>query len=177
MLMITRMSRIRPLRPLRSPTLPLLALALALLAGMGVQPLARADIYLCVDANGKKELTDNPKSGCKQLDVPNNIPAPSARRNTGPAKPVTTPTDFPKVGGSEQRARDADRREILNEELRAEEKKLAELRREYNKGEPERQGNEKNYAKYEERVKQMADNIARAEKNIEALRREISNIK
>jgi hypothetical protein len=169
------MSRIRLLRPLRSPKLPLLALAL--LAGLGVQPLARADIYLCVDANGKKELTDNPKTGCKQLDVPNNIPAPSGRRNTGPAKPVTTPTDFPKVGGSEQRARDADRREILQQELRAEEKKLAELKSEYNKGEPERQGNEKNYAKYQERVASMKDDISRAERNIDALRREISNIR
>ncbi|MFB9244812.1 DUF4124 domain-containing protein [Massilia antarctica] len=167
------MSRIRPHRPLRSPLL-----ALVLLAGLGAQLPARADIYLCVDASGRKELTDNPKPGCKQLDVPNNIPAPSGgRKSSGPAKPVTTPTDFPKVAGSEQRARDADRREILNQELHAEEKKLAELKREYNKGEPERQGNEKNYAKYEERVKSMADNIARAEKNIEALKREISNIK
>ncbi|ATQ74588.1 DUF4124 domain-containing protein [Massilia violaceinigra] len=152
-------------------------LALVLFAGLGAQLPARADIYLCVDASGRKELTDNPKPGCKQLDVPNNIPAPSARKSSGPAKPVTTPTDFPKVGDSEQRARDSDRRQILNDELRAEEKKLAELKREYNKGEPERQGNEKNYAKYEERVKSMAENIARAEKNIEALRREISNIK
>ncbi|WP_229413318.1 DUF4124 domain-containing protein [Massilia violaceinigra] len=166
------MSRIRPHRPLRMPLL-----ALVLFAGLGAQLPARADIYLCVDASGRKELTDNPKPGCKQLDVPNNIPAPSARKSSGPAKPVTTPTDFPKVGDSEQRARDSDRRQILNDELRAEEKKLAELKREYNKGEPERQGNEKNYAKYEERVKSMAENIARAEKNIEALRREISNIK
>ncbi|MDQ1834953.1 DUF4124 domain-containing protein [Massilia scottii] len=166
------MSRIRPHRPLRSPLL-----ALVLFAGLGAQLPARADIYLCVDASGRKELTDNPKPGCKQLDVPNNIPAPSGRKSNGPAKPVTTPTDFPKVGDSEQRARDADRRQILNDELRAEEKKLAELKREYNKGEPERQGNEKNYAKYQERVQSMAENIARAEKNIEALRREISNIK
>ena len=77
---------------------------------------------------------------------------------------------------SQQRARDDDRREILNDELRSEEKKLADLRRDFNGGEPERQGGEQNYAKYQERVAQMKDNIGRAEKNIDALRREIANI-
>ena len=54
---------------------------------------------------------------------------------------------------------------------------LAELRREFNGGEPERQGNEKNYAKYQARVAEMRDNIFRGEKNVEALKREIGNIR
>ena len=41
----------------------------------------------------------------------------------------------------------------------------------------ERQGNERNYAKYQERVAQMKDDLGRAEKNVEALKREIANIK
>jgi chromosome segregation ATPase len=76
-----------------------------------------------------------------------------------------------------QKARDDDRRGILNEELRAEEKKLADLKTTFNGGEPERQGNEKNYAKYQERVASMKEDIARAERNVVALRREISNIR
>ena len=72
---------------------------------------------------------------------------------------------------------DDDRRTILEDELRAEERKLADLKRDFNNGEPERQGNEKNYAKYQERVAQMRDDISRSEKNIEALRREIANIR
>jgi hypothetical protein len=75
-----------------------------------------------------------------------------------------------------QRARDDDRRGILNDELRAEEKKLADLKGTYNSGQPERQG-EKDNAKYQERVASMKDDINRSERNIDALRREISNIR
>jgi len=156
-------------------------LAFALLCVPGARALADAPIYLCVDANGRKELTDTNRNGCKQLYVPGSIPAP-ARRAEAPARgrsgpPAATPSDFPKVDNAQQKARDNDRREILTDELRSEERKLAELKRDFNNGEPERQGNERNYAKYLERVEQMRDNIGRAEKNIEALKREIANIR
>ena len=105
---------------------------------------------------------------------PASTPAPRAARTTAP---TVTPASFPRVDSAQQRVRDNDRREILTEELRNEERKLIELRRDFNNGEPERQGNERNYAKYQERVGSMRDNISRSEKNIEALRRELSNIK
>ena len=54
---------------------------------------------------------------------------------------------------------------------------LAELKAEYKGDEPDRLGNEKNYAKYQERVATLRDAIGRSERNIEALRREISNIR
>jgi len=95
-------------------------------------------------------------------------PAPAA---------APSPANFPRVDTSQQRVRDDDRREILNEELRAEEQKLAEQKREFNNGEPPRNGNERNYAKYQERVGQMREDINRTERNVEALRREIANIR
>jgi predicted nucleic acid-binding Zn-ribbon protein len=61
--------------------------------------------------------------------------------------------------------------------MKAEERKLAALKQEYNNGEPERRGDERNYAKYQERVASMKDDVARTEKNIEALKREMSNLK
>ena len=160
-------------------------LFLLLLAGPGAIAPAAADtiIYKCVDAEGRIEFTDINKRGCKALDIPGTIAAPPSHRNgapsraSGAAPAATPPSDFPKVNGVQQRARDDDRRDILNDELRSEEAKLAELRRDYNNGEPERQGNERNFAKYQERVAQMKDNIGRAEKNIDALRREIASIK
>jgi septal ring factor EnvC (AmiA/AmiB activator) len=99
------------------------------------------------------------------------------RQGAGRARRHAPARPFPRVDNATQRARDDDRREILNEELRAEEKKLADLKRDFNNGEPERQGNERNYAKYQERVAQMRDDIGRAEKNIEAIKREIANIR
>jgi hypothetical protein len=166
---------------------PVLALACAL-----AHPGAHADstVYKCVDKSGRVEFTDINKSGCKALDLPGYMPAPRAPSASPPAspaaspaaamrqgaKPVASPSNFPRVDNATQRARDDDRRGILEEELRAEEQKLASMRRDFNGGEPERQGNEKNYAKYQERVAQMRDDISRSEKNIEALRREIANI-
>lgn len=167
--------------------------ALVLAAGLASHPAARAQstVYKCVDKSGRVEFTDINKTGCKALDLPGYIPAPpqAARPNPAPAATMrqgagrppaassATPANFPRVDTSTQRARDDDRRGILNEELRAEEKKLADLKQVFNNGEPERQGNEKNYAKYQERVANMRDDIARAEKNVEALKREIANIR
>ena len=79
-----------------------------------------------------------------------------------------------KVDPAEQRARDSDARRILESELKREEDRLASLKAEYNNGEPERQGNEKNYQKYLDRVADMKSAIARKEGDITALKREIA---
>lgn len=156
-----------------------------LLQGLALLALAGAaqaqQIFLCVDAEGRKELTDTRKGNhCKALDVPGaQIPAPArdgARRASVPAAAVP-PASFPRVDSAEQKARDADRRAILTDELNTENRKLAELRKEYNNGEPERRGDERNAAKYQERVAGLKDSIARAEQNVEALKRELANIK
>lgn len=156
---------------------------LALLAVLGASATAHADgkIYRCSDAEGHKEYTDLKKNNnCTLLDLPGVITAPvpkpaGATRSTAPAwsAPVTTPGDFPRVDSAQQKARDGDRRDILQDELKSEEHKLAELKLEFNGGEPERNGNERNYAKYQERVAQLKENINRTEKNIEALKREM----
>ena len=146
---------------------------------------AQGQIFLCVDATGHKELTDTRKhASCRPLDIPGAIPAPAKRQDSAarpraaaPATPAVTPGDFPRVDSSEQKARDADRRQILMDELNGEQSKLNELKKEFNSGEPERRGDERNYAKYQERVAAMKDSINRSEKNVEALKREISNIR
>lgn len=155
------------------------ALALSAVTGGA---FANSPIYLCVDAQGRKELTDTNKRGCKLLDLPGAIPAPPPRQAdaaaTRPrAAPAPTPADFPRVESAQQRARDDDRRGILTEELRLEQQKLAELKAEYKNGEPDRLGSERNYAKYQERVANLRDAIARSERNIEALNREIAGIR
>lgn len=173
-----------------SSSFPWSASLAALLAALALHPGAHADsvVYKCVDKQGRVEFTDINRAGCKPLDLPGYIPAPASNPRPAPAasnraegapKPPANagPANFPRVDSAAQRARDDDRRAILDEELRAEEKKLADLKLEYKNGEPDRLGNERNYAKYQERVARLRDDIGRTEKNIEALRREIANIR
>jgi len=44
-------------------------------------------------------------------------------------KPASSPADFPKVDDSTQKARDSDRKQILQDELKAEQKKLDDLKK------------------------------------------------
>lgn len=146
---------------------------------------AQTDVYLCVDGSGKKEYKNNGVTkGCKRVDLPGitMIPAPPVRKaavvQTAAVRPApNTPSDFPRVDSDTQKTRDNDRRQILLDEMKSEEQKLSALKKEFNSGEPERRGDERNYAKYQERVALMKDDIHRAEKNIEALKREIGNLK
>ena len=165
----------------------------ALLAGLFALQFCvpvQAQVYRCTDANGNKLYTDMKKGNCELIDAGPPAPRPPAASALIPAVrppnpsasgaaavPPPSPANFPRVDSSQQRARDDDRRSILNEELRAEEKKLAELKTVFKNGEPDRQGNERNYAKYQERVAQMRDEVNRTERNIEALRREIANVR
>ena len=75
-----------------------------------------------------------------------------------------------------QKVRDSDRRLVLDNELRTAEAKLAELQREYAGGNPERRGDERNYAKYQERVAELKAAISRQEADIAALKREIAKL-
>ena len=140
---------------------------------------ADGDVYLCVGADGSKEYKNTGSvKGCKKVDVPGLtlIPAPAKRPasiQTASLKSASVPVDFPKVDSGTQKLRDNDRRQILLDEMKSEQDKLAALMKDYNNGEPERQGDEHNYAKYQERVTAMRDNISRTEKNIEALQREL----
>lgn len=81
-----------------------------------------------------------------------------------------------RVDPAAQRQRDNDARRILEAELRREEDKLAGLMREYNKGEPERRGDEHNYQRYLDRVAQMKAGIDRTESDIAAIKREIAKL-
>lgn len=156
-------------------------IGLFILATAAAYVHAQSEVYLCVDEFGKKEYKNTGiTKGCKKIDLPGItlIPAPPKRAvQTASAKSASTPSDFPRIDGGTQKARDNERRQILLDEMKSEEQKLADLKKEFNNGEPERRGDERNYAKYQERVATMKDDIGRTEKNIEALKRELSNLK
>ncbi len=81
-----------------------------------------------------------------------------------------------RIDPAEQRARDSDARRILGDELRREEDRLGALKKEFNNGEPERRGDERNYQKYIDRVAEMKASIARKEADVAALRRELTKL-
>lgn len=81
-----------------------------------------------------------------------------------------------KIDPAAQRQRDGDARRILEAELKREEDKLVTLKREYNNGEPERRGDERNFQRYMDRVAEMKAGIARTESDIAALKREITKL-
>lgn len=144
---------------------------------------AQSDVFVCVDERGNKEYKNNGATkGCKRIDLANITVMAAPRRapviaQTASIKPASSPGDFPKIDSSTQKTRDNDRRQILLDEMKIEEVKLTDLKKEFNGGEPERQGNERNFAKYQERVAGMKEEIGRTEKNIEALKRELGNQK
>jgi SMC interacting uncharacterized protein involved in chromosome segregation len=81
-----------------------------------------------------------------------------------------------KVDPAAQKARDSDARRILTEELRREEDKLIALQKDFNNGEPERRGDERNYQKYLDRVAEMKAQILRKEADVAALKRELAKL-
>jgi hypothetical protein len=131
---------------------------------------------LYTDAMSPQEATEK---GCRAIEgTPVTvIPAPRPRPSTGPAasSPGARPGDA-RVDPAEQRARDSDARRILGEELRREEERLATMKREFNNGEPERRGDERNFAKYQERVAEMRAAITRKEADVAALKRELAKL-
>ena len=148
-------------------------LALCLIA----TPVLTQGVFVCVQANGTREYRNTGDTrGCRRLDLEtiSTIPAPPSNQQ---AKAAAIDPSFPRIESQIQKRRDQDRLQILMDEVRTEESRLSELRRDYQNGEPERLGSERNYAKYQERVAQMKDDIQRTEKNIEALKREIGNLK
>jgi hypothetical protein len=81
-----------------------------------------------------------------------------------------------RVDPAEQRARDSDARKILEAELKKEEDALAALQKEFNNGEPERLGSERNYQRYLDRVEDMRNAIARKQADIAAVKRELAKL-
>jgi len=120
--------------------------------------------------------------GCRTIEgapisiVQSPKPRPAAAASgSAPAASSARPAET-KVDPAAQRQRDADARRILEAELKREEDKLAALKRDYNNGEPERRGDERNFQNYLDRVSQMKAVITRTESDIAAIKREIAKI-
>ena len=152
-----------------------LLIPFSLLLAVGV----RADgvVYRCpgppvlyTDALSPQEARDK---GCRTIEgAP--ITIVPARQRPPPASAARA--SEARVDPATQRARDSDARRILEDELRREEGRLADLQREYNNGDPERRGDERNFQRYLDRVAELKAGIARKESDIAAIRRELAKL-
>lgn len=146
---------------------------------------ATAEVYKCVDADGRVTYTNDRGAArnCKQLSQDQSVstmPAPTARpqTNPNPANAASAaPASFPRVSPDTQRARDDSRRQVLDKELATEEAALGEARKALGEQEAIRNGDERNYQRVLDRLQPFKDKVELHERNIEALKREISNLR
>ncbi|TFY96576.1 hypothetical protein EZ242_20760 [Ramlibacter rhizophilus] len=168
-----------------------LALVFAALAAAGAQAQATqapTRVFRCGNTY-TNDAAEAQAKGCKPMDGGNFTVIQGTRVLTPPPRAASAPAATPaaaasgsaqagqRIDSSEQRARDADARAILEGELKKAEARQAELLKEYNNGEPEKLGPEtRNYQKYLDRVAELKAAIARNEADIAGIRRELSRL-
>ncbi|NJA89553.1 DUF4124 domain-containing protein [Rhodocyclus tenuis] len=147
--------------------LPLLALA--------TLP-AHADIYRCIDDDQYVTYSNVQSRHCKKLNLESQA-APAAAAAPARVAPRTpTPANFPRVDADAQRARDADRRHILDSELLAEQKNLQQAQKDL-ADLPLRGVGEAGAGRANERAQAVRERVALHERNIEALRKELAKLR
>lgn len=141
----------------------------------GIALPAWADVFKCVDDDGHVTYTNakpSARAKCTALSR-------DQRVSTVPGRAANTPSPvgFPKVDGDTQKARDNDRRKILEQELATEQKNLYQAKKELADQEAVRTGDERNYQRVIERLQPYKDKVALHERNLEALKKEIGNLR
>ncbi|MDR2789197.1 MAG: DUF4124 domain-containing protein, partial [Candidatus Accumulibacter sp.] len=111
---------------------------------------------------------------CAALDLGPMTSVPAASR---PPARATSPAGFPKVGESDQKERDNDRRRILENELQAERQNLEQARKELAEQEGIRNGDERNYQRVLDRLEPYKNRMALHERNIEAIENELAKLR
>ena len=136
------------------------------------------EIYKCVDASGRPLYTSDKRDmngrKCALVSREKNV------ANAAKKPPAATQRElgrFPRETAAQAASAKAVQRQVLEKELVSEQMLLAKARQDLAEQEAVRSGEEKNYARVEERLRPIKDNIETHEKNIEALRRELSNLR
>ncbi|SMB22229.1 conserved exported protein of unknown function [Sterolibacterium denitrificans] len=142
---------------------------------------ASADtLYKCIDGSGVVLYT-NQKGAAKNCTVlSRDLPVTTlgtASRSASANAGRSSPSSFPRVNDDLQRRRDNDRRSILEQEFSIEQQNLDKARQALTEGEASRRGDEQSYQKYLSRIQELRNDVTLHERNIEALKRELANLK
>ncbi len=124
-------------------------------------------IYKCTSDSGK-DIYTNQKTGskCKVLSSsPRSPQGSSSSGNRSRATVMPTPGDFPRVLGGEQKNRDNDRRAILEKELSNERENLGKAQKLLTETVPP------------QKTQAQRDTVALHERNIQALQKELGNLR
>ena len=136
-------------------------------------------MYRCPGNDYKNTISakEAEKLGCRRIEgAPVTIMQMTKPRPANAAPSASAGSGVARIDPAAQRARDSDARRILEDELKTEEERLAALQKDFNNGQPDRQGDEKNYQKYLDRVNEMKASIVRKQSDVAALRREIQKL-
>jgi hypothetical protein len=152
-----------------------IAMLLALTLGLAAHDAARAQtetIWNCKDASGRTHVTnlkeDTVGKECRVIQ--------QQRVTVVPATRSKSPAGFPKESASERVTSKSKQRDTLEQELTQEESMLADARKKLSEQEAVRSGSEKTDTRVLERLETYKDTVEAHEKNVEALKRELSNL-
>ena len=129
-----------------------------------IPSLAMADIYKLVDADGHVTYSSAPLKGGKRVVL---TPLPTVN---APARASASPQGFPKVDKETQKGRDSMQRKVLEDELKAEEDLFGGAQQSLKQGEASR-------PKDDEKIKALTKQVDLHQRNINALKIELSKVK
>lgn len=136
-------------------------------------------LWNCKDASGRVTITseknDTVGKECRVVSEERVSVVPAAKAAPAAAKPAS-PANFPRESTADRASAKAKQRETLERELTQEQSMLADARKKLAEQEAVRTGDEKNYAKVLDRLKPYKDTVEVHEKNVEALKRELTNL-
>jgi hypothetical protein len=134
------------------------------------------EIYKCIDPQSGRPLytSDKRETAGRKCELV------SREVNVVPAQkqpPAPTHSAFPRETPQARASAKERQRDILEKELASEQQLLAQAQKDLAEQESVRLGDEKNYARVLERLQPYKDNVDLHLKNIEALKRELSNVR
>ncbi len=134
-------------------------------------------IYKCTDAGGGT-LISNSKVNKNCVAVAggsdSSTSAPKARSG---AAATPTPSSFPRVQEDTQKARDTDRKRILEQEMAGEQRSLDQAKKELAGQEAIRSGDEGNPQRMQDRLQPYKDRVAQHERNLQAIQKELNKLR
>jgi hypothetical protein len=146
---------------------------------IAVPTQAQDAIYRCGNEYTNTKPDARASKGCKLVEGGNVTVVQGTRvpKNSATRAVPAAGSNTPRVDTAQQKMRDSDSRQILQDELKKALIRQEELKKEYNNGQPELLGPEaRNHQKYLDRVEELKANLDRIASDIAGIRRELDRL-